>query len=337
MLDLLFRVKKILESKTCGFLIVVGYSFRDDHITRIVLDAARRNKNLHVILIAPNAYKVYYEKLKYYKHGRPVSSSLDGRVCCLPYKFEGIFGELKNILLKNMREAILKEQDLRKREISGETVNWLDTLNSYCAAEYFEKVDGLLGKIPPETLLQNWQIAIRIYINTSINLLAGGEIRYVQYFQNAVSILRNILMENVHIELTSSPGKDYKIEHWLNYTRSENSTSYTPVEHFESFIESIHKNCKWHAGLLDESFEKHMHVLSDNLEALKAYLHTLKPIYLREYVATHSSYMTAAGKKLELVYKNRRFEELPNIILEIEKEKATKVLNSLSNSLTSAL
>ena len=54
-LELLVMVKNLLESETCKFLVIVGYSFRDDHITRILWDVARKNRELHFILIDPQA------------------------------------------------------------------------------------------------------------------------------------------------------------------------------------------------------------------------------------------------------------------------------------------
>ena len=46
LLELLVHIKHLLESETCKFLIVVGYSFRDEHITKILWGAARKNKDL---------------------------------------------------------------------------------------------------------------------------------------------------------------------------------------------------------------------------------------------------------------------------------------------------
>lgn len=65
LLELLVEIKHRLESETCKFLIIVGYSFRDDHIRRILWDAARKNRGLHCILIDPEAYQIYLDKLKY--------------------------------------------------------------------------------------------------------------------------------------------------------------------------------------------------------------------------------------------------------------------------------
>ena len=50
LLDLLMMLKNRLQ--TAKYCIVVGYSFRDEHITRVFWDAARNNRDLHLILIS---------------------------------------------------------------------------------------------------------------------------------------------------------------------------------------------------------------------------------------------------------------------------------------------
>lgn len=49
LLELLIRFKTIMQN--CKVLIVVGYSFRDAHIQRILLDVARQNRELTLILV----------------------------------------------------------------------------------------------------------------------------------------------------------------------------------------------------------------------------------------------------------------------------------------------
>ena len=108
LLEMLLKMKERME-KT-HFVVVVGYSFRDDHIRRIFWDAARTNKKLILILISPTAPEIYETKLRDFeipelKHTfssafNPASfdacfpSALAGRVVYLPYKFEDILPSL---------------------------------------------------------------------------------------------------------------------------------------------------------------------------------------------------------------------------------------------------
>jgi hypothetical protein len=95
--ELLLRAKSLLESKECKYLICIGYSFRDEHIRDILWDVARKNKELHLVLIDPKAHSIYKDRLKYYNDAMKSRSSLFGRVICLPYTFGGILKHhLKN-------------------------------------------------------------------------------------------------------------------------------------------------------------------------------------------------------------------------------------------------
>jgi len=104
LLELLLHVKYLLESdiendtqedlkstaNDFKFLIAVGYSFRDGHIKKIILDSAKNNRKLYLIIIDPDANGIY-ERLKYYDNSREAESDLSGKMICLPYKFEGVF------------------------------------------------------------------------------------------------------------------------------------------------------------------------------------------------------------------------------------------------------
>jgi len=138
LLELLVLVKQILESNKCKTVIVVGYSFRDEHITRMLWDSARRNKDLHVVLVDPHAFDVYADKLKYYDKDAKIPSSLDGRVICLPYHFEKILPFLKNYYLKNLIEGLAKEAELRAAKSRGEMqeLTWLPVLRLLANAEF---------------------------------------------------------------------------------------------------------------------------------------------------------------------------------------------------------
>ncbi len=47
-----------------NYAIIIGYSFKDDHFAKMFRYAARRNANLDVFLIGPDAHRIYHEILK---------------------------------------------------------------------------------------------------------------------------------------------------------------------------------------------------------------------------------------------------------------------------------
>jgi hypothetical protein len=115
LLDLLLHIKDLLESKLLEkesadnfkFLIVVGYSFRDEHIKKVIWDAARKNRKLYLIIIDPEANKIY-ERLKYYDKAGKISSHLSGKVICLPYRFEEIFPFLMDTYITRLKDGLLR-------------------------------------------------------------------------------------------------------------------------------------------------------------------------------------------------------------------------------------
>lgn len=98
----LHRLRALLETASLvTTLIVIGYSFRDDDLCYAVWDAARKNRNLRVILVDPAAERIYREVLVGKKAGRAV---LRGRVVryCQP-----IFREETRSLLAALAGEVL--------------------------------------------------------------------------------------------------------------------------------------------------------------------------------------------------------------------------------------
>ena len=92
----LFRVR--LSQSSTRNIVVVGYSFRDEHLRRIFFDALRSNLEARIILISPNAWDIYQNHLEFMDHNRTVPSPARNRVVCLPYRFEDVFPLLKDKL-----------------------------------------------------------------------------------------------------------------------------------------------------------------------------------------------------------------------------------------------
>jgi hypothetical protein len=78
------------------WMVVVGYSFRDEHLNHAILEEARANPNLKILLISPNAEEVYASHLRTHAafavepllfSERPL---LENRVVRLPFRWENI-------------------------------------------------------------------------------------------------------------------------------------------------------------------------------------------------------------------------------------------------------
>lgn len=148
--ELYIEARRKLESPRCKTLIVVGYSFRDNEIRDMVLDAARKNRELQVLLIGPNAHAIYEERLARFPapSGRP--TALVGRVVCLPYKFEELFASLRIERIPTITKAARDEMDARRAGM-GSGHNLICFLG-FARAENHHKTIEYLDRIPIEEL-----------------------------------------------------------------------------------------------------------------------------------------------------------------------------------------
>lgn len=291
LLELLVYAKQLLESETCEFLVVIGYSFRDDHIRRILWDAARKNRKLCVLLIDPNAHKIYSEKLKYYDNEQSNLSSLDGRVICLPYKFEKVFPSLRLYYLKKLQDALLDEEKQHKAEITGGKTDWMSSFNLFVEAEHFEKAENLLSKndeIKHKLEGLDCLRKLEYLLKASLNFSEGKEEKEAnEYFNKLNDFLRKMLIERIHVVATDRNG----IEIHFNKHRNSLATNILSnecdncirAEGFNGYIENLNKICEMRKNFVccnDGLFLK----IVKKLKELKDYLEPIvRDISSRDY------------------------------------------------------
>jgi SIR2-like protein len=105
MFDMLLEFKRQLDY--AKYVFVVGYSFKDDHLSKLFRYAAKRNPHMTIFLITPSSHDIYYHSLKRHGDAEFIHSyshesysmlgynttqptKLEGNVICLPYKFENV-------------------------------------------------------------------------------------------------------------------------------------------------------------------------------------------------------------------------------------------------------
>ena len=204
LLDLLTRFTNALHG--CKVLVVVGYSFRDAHLQRILLDAARSNSDLTILLVDPKAARIYQERLKYFDRNSQIRSSLDGRVVCLPYKFEDVLPLLKNHYLNYLRVGLSHLSTCTSNERLGIKTNWLECLLPLLNAEHTEKVEALLqeGKISRSEIGEQWQIDVELNLKLALNLAANARTTEAKRY---LATLRQVLYTLMHDRLGVEPAR----------------------------------------------------------------------------------------------------------------------------------
>ncbi len=145
--ELLLQMKKRLA--TCQFLVVVGYSFRDDHIRQILWDIARVSQHFTIILISPEAGRIYREKLAHYpsrNDSSPNDSSLRGRVICLPFAFGKVLPVLRRDFLDHAR-LFSREWEIRSaQERQGRGVSWTEAADQASQCGHIEAARAIFAK-----------------------------------------------------------------------------------------------------------------------------------------------------------------------------------------------
>ena len=281
LLELLVEIKKLLESKECKSLIVVGYSFRDDHIRRILLDSARKNKELHLILIDPKAFLIYSEKLKYYDVDHRIRSSLYERVVCLPYKFQEVFPYLKNFYIKNLENGLSNETAKRQIEIKGEKPNWLDPLRLFIKAEWTEKIETLSNRIDRLELEKDWHLSLELPLRMAFNLLYNGQIlKAKKHLSDFTKSLNVIAIEGINVDVTLT-----EVEIHFTYQCSDSSLIRIWTQQLGEAIETLSEFCETRNKFVIDIREEFQDI-AKKLMHLKSYFVLFKEgrIKLEKYI-----------------------------------------------------
>jgi hypothetical protein len=210
-IDTLTELNKQLRN--IKYVFVVGYSFKDEHITRLFQYAAKRNTELTLYLVSPSAYQIYEEELKFYRDGlfienfshpetsgsntpSPLHSHLQGRVICLPYKFGKLLPKLSKYL-ENLVEAQKLDSDFIFAEPHQDMLRWKKRMMHYLDCEHMEKVEKILDEeINWDKLVsEDWKFSFSLSITGLLNRLPmmlnqakGLEKKWKDYFDKVSEI-----------------------------------------------------------------------------------------------------------------------------------------------------
>lgn len=182
LLELLLKVKYMIESELppskdapsdkFKFLIAVGYSFRDEHIKKIIWDTARKNRNLYLLIIDPNARQIY-DELRFYDEKKSIHSSVSGRTVCLPYKFEEIFPLLMDKYIDLLKRGLSSREDSQKSEDLAEKdrIRWKNCLYYLTKAEFSEMAQEIIRTKSLSFDEENSAYKIELFLPIFVNLL----------------------------------------------------------------------------------------------------------------------------------------------------------------------
>lgn len=264
LLELLLHVKYLLESdienntqedlksttNDFKFLIAVGYSFRDGHIKKIILDSAKNNRKLYLIIIDPDANGIY-ERLKYYDNSREAESDLSGKMICLPYKFEGIFPYLRDYL-KNLKDGLNEIRAMQRREDLGNNdVKWERCLKSLANAEHTNLIEYILREksieIDNENMWDKMEIFLHIAVNLAINKKNEEAAMYLKnFYKSFYTFYRSTFGDRDRKTLTSIQSAKFPI---INLELNNSKNFYDYLKQFLIYSNS-RLNISFYDGIL---------------------------------------------------------------------------------------
>lgn len=341
-LELLLILKKKLE--TAKFVFVVGYSFRDDHIREIFWDVARKNRDLVLILIDPNSYQIYQDRLKNYKiasikhdfssdfssndFDAYFPSELSGRTVCLPYEFEKIFPRLRNHFLRHLRNGLRMEKEEKQNEIIGEVPSWNRAINALINSNHMEKVEEILSKNNPIELLGiNFSESIGWCVRSIINYAAFEQYEKAKvWFERIADIMKNSpYVEDVLKGPTIITIKFKAFE-----------SVHTPKILFENLKKTLDEAQMVITFMNKKKIEKVSPFLQ-SLESLKKYLqpiieHQEEAIKISSYIELRKKHhpkeieeFEMENQKYQKEHSNEPNNKLKTIVEDIEKEEIRKI------------
>lgn len=324
--ELLLRAKSLLESEWCKYLICVGYSFRDDHIRDILWDVARKNKELHLVIIDPRAYSIYNERLKYYNDIMKSRSSLCGKVICLPYMFGGILRHhLKNHYLPHLRLALRSVNDLRKKEILGYEIDPREAIRELAYAEYIEKFEEINPKLK-YNLENDWELILGSSLRMALHLYANNEKEASsKYMKDFIDTLRTVLVDRMDVRIIGlgfdrdEKGKELSnaqkntLDFMFNYIKQGNASHANSARDFSKLFSELNHSSEIIKG---------MSVVPGNIETISSRIKSLA-----EYFSSLDHQSLTLDKYLELRRGQVEIKELENSLEQFNK--TTTTLNTI--------
>jgi hypothetical protein len=220
--DLIVELKNRLNNPNLKYIFVVGYSFRDDHIRRLVQYASERNHEFILFLIGPSAHEIYENNLKCYKDMDTVysftynsftessfnidkPSNLIGRVIRVPYKIENIVDSLNDVYLVEVKNGLAQEI-IENEKDQNQVVRWDECLRHFIACEYFQKVEQIIEERMGglDALMKSdynlyelgWEIILKSLLN--VLFLDQERDKWSQRFKKYLTNLANNIEVRLH-------------------------------------------------------------------------------------------------------------------------------------------
>ncbi len=342
LLELLMLLKSQLErTRVC---IMVGYSMRDEHIRSILLDAAQKNRDLHLLLIGPRSTETYRNQLEHYyrtpeEGNLAIPSALSGRVVCLPYKFGIIFPRLK-FLYQQLGNGLYYRKSAESQRIAGNREMWRSSLltafNALIEAEHIDGFSELCETVDWNTFFKEWhlrmQYGFKAWFHSALRRNPARRL-WARRFLDSIS---SFSPSNLRVALVASK-LEFSFQGQIPILEIVDSVSQLVqwAETMTSLVEDSQD---------DEQLKKVLTSGVNSLKELHSYLSDWRAttLSIEEYLSLRAADTTSPDKIRELTQAyNEKREKLSmetsfvdKLVLGIETSKLEQITSALENSLS---
>jgi hypothetical protein len=336
--ELQLMFKERLANKNTNILVMVGYSFRDDYIIHMLWDAGRKNENLYIILVNPEAQELFQEKLRFINKKERDTSRIWDRTVCLPYPFSTVIYLLNNYYVRSIGNISRIWNELLGEEKfnvdpSRALDQWVNLLKVCIECEFSTKAEQILenkigtewSEIPSSTHLNQREkilYGVKALVH-SVIARDGFEDRWLNRVNKSIESLR---VENLEVFETNIRGFQLMFKDVMDSTQSSPLIS---VE--KDLITPILSERNQKLKLLSPKFEKSLVRTEDSFMRLNEFRTYLVQLSGRIDWTNYSTIRSGAEEleKIKELLRDQsnqdRFKELGELVLDIERKELVKI------------
>ncbi|GAI67636.1 unnamed protein product, partial [marine sediment metagenome] len=275
----IYSLKTKLNSLETKLAITSGYSFRDEYLRLLFIEALKSNRNLSLVIISPSASASKMRLLK------EAERELNDRVIIYPGCFEHILENLSEYSSYLKQGIELEKKCISEEIIQGHSRNWGISLHHFEKSLHFTKIFEILyGKISQIHDL-SYEDLIKLNLISAIGLLSIDCDIMALKALIAVKELFYKLLEFTQIIIAPKNDSGVFVSYKMSYKYSSNGTSRASTISFYSInviFEELSKlafiknlaiqrktdGCKWESILnlfnFVEEIQKYFSFWSDN-------------------------------------------------------------------------
>lgn len=235
--ELTLQMKR--ELAQCRTLFVVGYSFRDEHIRKLFWDIARQHSDFYVVLIDPNAQRIYGDRLRHYDASETLSS-LSGRVVRLPYHFGKVLPSLQSVIYQAFRKMRADVDALGTAERQGQVTHWQECMLPAAVCGDYETLRMVLEKVT-ERKFSNYPDLMKSTALALCHAIANEDQEFIAYFWNQLQSHALAPVDQLILVVDKTPEGNVLRPMMLGGALSSNSL----IEAWNEARRSVDNRLKW--------------------------------------------------------------------------------------------